>query len=52
MDEIKQELENQKARLEMNTATNAGVIELYEKRKKEVRGLVSEVRNVILTKSM
>lgn len=38
-EEISQDLENQKAKLELNFATNAGVIEQYENRKREVRFL-------------
>lgn len=36
MDELHAELETQQANLEMNLNTNPGVVEQYEKRKKEV----------------
>ncbi|KAJ6600848.1 hypothetical protein B0H10DRAFT_1738427, partial [Mycena sp. CBHHK59/15] len=36
MDELQTELEKQEANLEMNTNTNPGVVEQYEKRKRDV----------------
>ncbi|KAH9482179.1 Structural maintenance of chromosomes protein 5 [Psilocybe cubensis] len=35
-DELKEELEAQSAKLELNLHTNAGVVELYEKRKRDI----------------
>ena len=39
MEEIEGNLETNKAQLELNAATNPGVIEQYERRQKEVRKL-------------
>ncbi|TDL30065.1 P-loop containing nucleoside triphosphate hydrolase protein [Rickenella mellea] len=38
-EEIRQELADQKAKLELNSATNAGVIEQYERRQQEIDDL-------------
>lgn len=37
-DELQAELETQRANLDMNLNTNPGVVEEYEKRKRDVRG--------------
>jgi chromosome segregation ATPase len=39
MEELQTELEKQEANLEMNVNTNPGVVEQYEKRKRDVRVL-------------
>lgn len=37
-EELREELETQRANLDLNLASNPGVVEQYEKRKREVRG--------------
>jgi hypothetical protein len=46
LDELKEELETQKANLELNSITNPGVIEQYERRKQEVSA-VRLVRSMV-----
>lgn len=43
IDDIQQDLANLKAQLELNLATNAGVIETYERRQREVRCIAFSV---------
>ena len=38
VDELQAELETQRANLDMNLNTNPGIVEEYEKRKRDVRG--------------
>ena len=38
MAELREELETQQANLDLNLATNPGVVEQYEKRKRDVSG--------------
>lgn len=40
LDELQAELETQQANLDLNLATNPGVVEQYEKRKRDVSGAV------------
>lgn len=39
VDDIRQELDDLRAKLELNLATNSGVIEQYERRQREVSSL-------------
>ncbi|KIL63939.1 hypothetical protein M378DRAFT_78988 [Amanita muscaria Koide BX008] len=43
LDELKEDLETQKANLELNSITNPGIIEQYERRKEEIGNLEGSV---------
>ncbi|KAF8651094.1 hypothetical protein AX16_004894 [Volvariella volvacea WC 439] len=45
VEELETELDNLKARLELNTSSNAGIVEQYEKRKQEIEELAQQIEN-------
>jgi structural maintenance of chromosomes protein 5 len=48
LEELRAELETQKANLDLNLATNPGVVEQYEKRKRDVRVYLRALCHVML----
>jgi hypothetical protein len=44
LDELQAEMDTQRANLEMNLSTNPGVVEQYEKRKRDVRRISSTLK--------